>query len=1354
MSFIYKKAARILILAAAAVLTAGQSWGQRAVSKRFTMDDGLSSNGINNIIQDHMGFIWFGTGNGLNRYDGTTIKTYNYSPGNNGGLSSNAVFALFEDSRNRMWVGLDNGLDIYDPQTDSFYRFPIDLPDTKAGRQVNVIFEDSNGDIWLGCTYGVYRYDASSEELGLEYSDITGVTGIMQDRKGDIWISTFGYGIYKSDRSTGKLSQFVYTKENPQISDNCVLFSFEDSYGNLWIGTYRSGLERYDESAGRFVNYKHTDPDNVSYHLHHIMEYSPGKLMLASDNGISVFAVEEKELTYLKEESAGFGLGINSFVYSILKDAEGSLWFGTFRNGVEFRSAIRNNFGHHSTRMQGKGGSVTGSVVNTLCEDAGHNIWIGTDDNGIMLLDAATRQVTPFRTVADIGSSYYCVHDILVDNGKLFTVNYERGIEVIDSRSRTSKRYLLRPDQQHYNAYVLYRSSNGRIFASTDMGVFYYNRETDDFVNIGIYDMAVSMVEDNDRHLWIATNRNGLFCYDQKSGNLEHFTHDHGNAASLTHNSLTSLAIDGKGRLWVACGTYGMCLFDYQTKTFTRYEDLRLSNNKINGLVSSGNMMWISTERGLASFDPDSGAVVNTYTRSKGIYNDQFSPNSVLKTSDGRLWFGSADGVCSFFPQELSRDQWNPRVLITRMTIFGEDVDCTAKDSPLQRAIQYSERVRLKAHQSVVGLEFSSMSFVAPEDNNYMFRLEGIEKEWRIADGRNNKITYANIPPGDYRFVVRAANSDGVWSDRETTLAIEVQPPFFRSAVAVVLYIILGLASLALLTWYLLHRYRKRQRANAEKMNSEKEREIYSSKIEFFTNIAHEIRTPLSLIIGPLEYLMKSSDISDRHGDYFNTIEQNYRRLYALVNQLLDFRKMDSGIYKPSYSRCNVGSIAEDVISLFDISARQKRLEISLSVEPENMVATSDGEALTKIISNLITNAIKNTETSVSVNIRDCGESVRIDVADDGKGVPEKDRGKIFDAFYQSDDSAPIAKMGLGIGLYMTRSLVSMLGGTISVSDRNDGQHGAQFTVMLPKHSTNGAGSEDVVIEKNVNEYFVDTGFEEQFPDDPDEKTPEEAGKKYSVMVVDDNVEILDFLTKILDRDYFVISAQSAEEALKILETNQVNMMVCDIMMGGMDGLELCRILKNDINICHIPIVMLTAKTDMGTKLEGLESGADAYIEKPFSTMQLKAQLRNLLRSREELKHKFAHSPLSEVRITSTNKRDEEFLEKVTEIINANITDTLFTVDMLAKEMLMSRTSFFTKLKAITGLTPNDFIKVTRLQAACRLMSEGEYRPSEICFLIGFNSSSYFAKCFSKQFGMLPGDYIKIVKEKRKSTRS
>lgn len=1328
---------------------------QRIFSASYTMDDGLAANRVYSILQDSCGFMWFGTDDGLSRFDGVRFKNYYLSEHINA-TTSNSVKKIFIDRRGRMWIGLDSGIIIYDSKTDTFKPFNAQT-ETGETIQTHVIdmIEDNDGEIWIATNgMGLYRFSPNDNIKLRVYRNTPGkkncipqntIMTLQQDSKQNIWIGTYSEGLCCFNKRKNTFDTYKKTNQPQSLSDNSIQKIFEDSHGNLWIGTFQNGLDLFNPSTRTFTNFQDRSSNNLLYHIHDIKEYRPGELFITSDNGIGIFKAEKGEVIQSDHPQLKIRTGSNKFIYTIYIDKEESLWLGSYFDGIKFYSSFQNNFNYYSCSPSPT--NQVGKVVNVIREGKDDNYWIGTDDNGIFQFNAKTQEVTPFRNAASVGTTYYCIHDLLVDGDKLFAATYGRGLEVINLKSGKVEAYLHNPEDStsilSSRVFNLYKASNGCIYIGTSNGICYYNPEKNNFARIGSFAGRVTaIIEDYHGSIWIGTNINGLFAYNIKTQKLTSYQHSN-SPTSLTKNVITTLAIDSRKRLWIGTYGQGLCKYNEDTNDFTRYAHLKLPNKIITSIIPKGDLLWISTNKGLAVYNPDT-EYLKTYSKSNGLYNEQFTPKSGFQSSDGRMFLGSTDGFCCFFPQDLRENTYNPPVVLTNMTIFGKDIQANTLNSPIRESIGHTNEIVLNHNQSMIGFDFAALSYIAPKENNYQYMLEGLDNEWQFTKGSNNHLSYANLPAGEYVLRIKGTNSDKIWSSNEVQLKIKVLPPFLQSQLAYFMYAIILFFAILLTAWYYIKRTEKRQKDRIRRLNDEKEKELYNSKIDFFTNIAHEIRTPLSLIIGPLEYLMKTTSINNAYGEYLGIIEQNYKRLYALVTQLLDFRKVDSGAYKLSYDSYRIKDTLAKVICIFELSARQKKISIDTSTIPEQMTIVIDEEAFTKIISNLLSNAMKYAKSRISITATDSDSEVVVTVTDDGIGITDQEKTKIFDAFYQVKNNSELNKLGIGIGLHMTRSLVQLMNGRIEANDREDGESGISISVYFSKQAIISHSPQTT---KRVEDTII-TGNSNAEENEPETILPDEPIKKqYAIMVVDDNPEILDFLAKILSDEYFVISAASGEEALQILEKNKIDLIISDVMMEEMDGFELCGKVKNDINISHVPVILLTAKTDTESKIKGLESGADAYIEKPFSPFHLKAQLLNLLKKRESQQQAFASSPLSDLHAAVHNKLDKEFMNKCTEIILNNIEDTEFSVNTLAQELGMSRTSVFTKIKGIIGMTPNDFIKITRLKKACKMMVGGEYRVTEIGFLVGFSSSSYFAKCFQKQFGMLPTEFTKKAKE-------
>lgn len=1329
-----KKIDKILLVILLMLMRGLNACGQKMSSTVYTMNDGLSSNRIYSIVQDSCGFIWFGTDDGLNRFDGIRFKCYRF-PQILGESTGSSVRKIFIDSKKRMWVGLDSGIVIYNPYKDCFEVFDARTSEgEKVESQVTDIIEDQEHNIWIA-TFGkgLFKYSLTERgKLSVYRAGNDGpiqnqIMALCEDSRGNIWVGGYSEGISRYNRRT---KQFVhYTKENSSLSDNAIQSIIEDSHGNIWIGTFQQGLDMFDSQEDTFINYNDNSSGQLLYHIHDLLEYAPGMLLVASDNGANYFDTESKAIIPANASKQECRFNSDKFIYCMFLDKEKSLWLGSYYSGVEFISIFQNNFEYFSCTNDSEG-----KVINAIVEDGDGNCYIATDDNGIFIFNFRDKLIEPFYTAKDIGSTYYCIHDLLLDGDKLYAATYERGLEVFDLETRKKDSYLHNSQDStsipSSKLFKLYKASNGYIYIGMANGLCYYDPAANRFYPVQKCNSKVqTIVEDHQGIIWAGTASDGLIAYNLKKRETT-FYKNMSDTFSLPQNSITALAIDFQKRLWIGTRGQGLCLYNEQTDGFIRYDQLILPNGIVSSIIPKGDMLWVSTNQGLVAYYPKQHIVKN-YSRSNGLLNEQFVPNAGLEHSSGDILFGTVDGFCVFRPQNIQENTMEASIVLTGISLFGQDL-WPASDSPLKQSTVYTKELDLEYLENMIGFSFALLSYIAPDGNRYQYMLEGVDKGWQNIRGSNNNVFYSNLAPGKYLLHIKGCNSDGTVSKNEIILPIIIHSHFLLSTSAYILYAVLIMSAIFYAIWSYMRHCKKKQQMLVTKLSSEKERELYHSKIEFFTNIAHEIRTPLSLIIGPLDHLMQMTDINNKYGEYLNIIEQNYKRLYALVNQLLDFRKVDSGFYRLNYQNHNLLKLVQEVCIIFELSVKQKRLTINTSEIPADVVIFTDEEAFVKIVSNLLSNAIKYAHTQIDICYQETNDGFfNITVTDDGIGIPDQEKNKIFEAFYQVKNREGNNKNGVGIGLHMTHALVQLMEGQISVEDRKDNKTGISIKIHLPL-------KKNPVVQLPVSESErLDNSSVESL------SQPVKINQLYALMIVDDNPEVLDFLSKVLSVDYFVISAQRGEEALKLLESNKIDIIISDVMMDGINGFELCSKIKTNINFSHIPFILLTAKTDTESRIAGLDSGADAYIEKPFTPSHLAAQLRNLLRKRETIQKAYAANPLTEIHSISQNKLDEEFIQQCTSIIQRNIDNSEFTINSLALELNMSRTSVFTKIKVISGMTPNDFIKVTRLKMAAKMLVEGKYRITEIGFLVGFSSSSYFAKCFYKQFGMLPTDFVR-----------
>ena len=912
---------------------------------------------------------------------------------------------------------------------------------------------------------------------------------------------------------------------------------------------------------------------------------------------------------------------------------------------------------------------------------------------------------------------------------------FSKGIRVIDTRTGRIRKYDNdnKPGRLFSNyVFALCKTNSGRIYVGTMHGLQYYNRETDRFLHVPEINggkMVHDIREDSAGNLWVGTSSNGVYRYDARNDVWTQFLHDADDPNSLPYDNVTSVFEDSNRRIWLTTEGSGFCRFDPAGQTFVRYGsfDGMPSDVVFQIIEDDQGYFWITTDRGLALFDPRTGSVRQVYTVTDRLLSNQFNYKSGYKSPDGIVYFGCIEGLVSFNPETLlgRKTDYVPPIYITGFSLLNEKVVVGGRNSPLRKSIICSDSVRLKHDQNSLSLQIAALSYREPQTSRLLYKLEGFDDRWRQYTPESATITYSKIPYGKYNFRVRLADGSGnPDAESEKRLFIEVSPPFYLSTAAFVVYGLLAVGALVLTGIYHTRRNIRRQQQHIQAFEREKERELYNAKISFFTNIAHEIRTPLTLIKGPLENILAKQKTMDRNmAEDLIVMDRNTNRLLDLTNQLLDFQKIEKEHLSLNLTRQNVSDIVEETFYRFSSSAKQQHKTFELELGGGEAYAQVDREAFTKILSNLLNNALKYSETMIRVELTMLDNAFRVTVTNDGEVVPPEMREAIFAPFFRHTRKSE--STGTGIGLALSRSLAELHHGTLVMGGDRELN---EFVLTIPVCRQEAADAGDPASEENP------------------ESIPDERGdpgwEAYSILVVEDNPEMCAFIRRQVSENYSVLTAENGVEALELLEKNFINLIVSDIMMPKMDGIELCRRVKNDLRYSHIPLILLTAKTNLRSKISGMDAGADAYVEKPFSSDYLLSVIANLIKSRQKLSEAFSKNPLLLANTMATSSADTDFIVRLQEIIHANLSDPEFKINDIAEMVHMSRASFYRKIKGVLDMTPNDYLRLERLKTAARLLKDKRYHINEVCYMVGFSSTSYFAKCFQKQFGVLPKKFV------------
>lgn len=1304
--------------------------------KKYQVEDGLSHNTVWCGIQDSYGFIWLGTSDGLNRYDGRGNKVYRNVLNDKFSLDNNFVEALIEVDRN-IWVGTNSGLYIYDRDTDRFSYFD---KTTQYGvyisSEIKKIIRTRNGLIWIATLgQGFFIYDPKTDILTQNSIQTSFVWDICQSSNKDkVYVSSLQEGLLCFDGGGKFLKSYKVAIEDDlpdSYKINCIL----DVNGEMWLGAGSNLLSRLNEKTDAIENY---NASSLNFgNIHCLLSYTETQLLIGTDNGLYLFDRTTGAFSRADNPADPRSLS-DQTVNGMMWDAEGALWILTNLGGINYMSKQTKRFDYYSPAYL-SGVRSAGEVVGPFCESKEGNIWIGTQ-SGLYFFNSATRELTPY-TFKGFNNQKYDIRSLMLDGDNLWIGTYAEGIRVINLRTGSIKAYTHSrgiPNTICSNDVLcIYKDRKGEIFVGTSWGLCRYNPAADNFMtitNIGSMISVVDIYEDMYNNLWIATSNSGVFSFNTVNGHWKHFQHEREDSTTITNNSVITLFEDTKGTMWFGTNGGGLCSFDSKTEAFIEFDPQNnlLPNKVIYSIEQdqSGDF-WISSNAGIIKINPVTKTQFRQFTINDGLQGNQFMARSSLKSSGGKLYFGGINGFNVFQPERFIDNTYIPPVYITDIKLaYQSDEQEVKKLLQLNKPLYMADKVTLSYEDNSFTIRFVSLSYEDPAKNRYSYILKGVDKEW-IVNTEYNIASYTNLPPGEYEFEVRGSNNDHQWNKNTTTLKVVITPPWWRTNFAYFIYILLLLGWFVWVAWRWNLRVKLKYKRRMEKYQIAKEQEVYKSKISFFVNLVHEIRTPLSLIRLPLEKLQEK-EREGKEAKYLSVIDKNVNYLLGITNELLDFQKMESGTLHLNLKKCNMKELVTDVYSQFTSPAELKGLELEMSLPDGDLYSVVDPDKISKILVNLVSNAIKYARTHINLRLIAGETQYEIQVTDDGPGVPENLQHKIFEAFYQLPDDKVALASGTGIGLAFAKSLAEAHQGNLRLESKKVG--GSSFILSLPL--------EELKIEKPVD--LVETHSQNEEATDADEFSAEFAGKKFTVLLVEDNADLLNLTRESLSEWFRVFKASNGKEALKILSQESIDVIVSDVMMPEMDGLELCGKVKGNIEYSHIPVILLTAKTALESKVEGFECGADVYIEKPFSVKQLRMQIENLLRLRQSFHKLMVGLSSNNTTVPTTDlamtQKDYEFATKIQEVIAGQLADENFSIDTLAEQLHMSRSNFYRKVKALSGMSPNDYLKTLRMNRAAELIMSGT-RIAEVSQQVGFTSSSYFAKCFKSQYGVLPKEY-------------
>lgn len=1326
--------------------------GQNIAFNHLMVENGLSHNSVVAITQDKRGFMWFGTRYGLNRFDGQRVKVYKYHPGDSTSLPENLILCLYTDSKGVLWAGTTRGLVKYNPAGDAFEKITL-YPGQQSN--VNYIYEDRKGRLWIGSNNGLYLRTGNGFRA-FRQDSVNGIAGniircIYEDKNGHIWVGTT-QGLNKVVETGGQFSIETFLHEEGNANSlpmNYVSTITGDHYGRLWIGTQTAGVCLYNPAGRTFSRL--VQPAIVNNNIRRIIADKVGKMWIGTQEGLSI--IDPASLTgatYQHNPGNKKSLSHNS-IHSLFEDNNGSIWLGTYFGGVNMIHSYGTAFTIRQNNPPQPG--VSNNVISSMLEDARHNLWIGTEGGGLNYLDRQTGAYKYYRhqpgDAGSIGSNLVKV--VYEDRDRnIWVGTHAGGLNLLGKNGKFKRFFYDRQDAAALTLEItaLLEDTAGRFLVGTNSGLHVMHRrggaltEMQDSV-LRFFSSPSSiryLCRDSRGRIWIGTT-SGLFAF---AGDSLH---------QVQTGYINSIYEDSRGNIWVGLYYGGLVQWDAQLKNQTLYTEKEgLPNNNVLGLLEDDQKkLWISTDNGLVKFDPVK-KIFQTYTTSDGIAGNDFNYNSFLKDSRGELFFGGYNGITSFFPGRIIANTYTSPIVFTGLRLFNNPVGIRQADQLLEQDIGYTRKLRFRHHQEVFTLEFALLNYIKSNKNRYAYLLEGADRDW--IETNTPSVTYTNLSPGSYTFWVKGANNDGIWSP-PARMNITVLPPFWRTWWAYCIYALLLAAIFFLVIRFFFLRALLR-----------KEEDLHQVKLNFFTHVSHEIRTHLTLLMAPVEKMGHTLKKEDPLQQQLSTVRNNAGRLLKLVSELMDFRKAETSHLKLHVQEQNLIPFLNDIHTSFRELSLSRHIKTSFSHDMEDAPLYFDREQLDKVFFNLLSNAFKFTPEGgrVSLHVSRSRQTVVITVTDNGRGIAPEYLGKLFTNFFQVEDHG-LQNTGYGIGLALSRNIVELHKGSLTVESEPaaGGKEGRTcFTVTLLQGRKHFEGTGHVVMEGAVQ--AAAPGNAVQLAEGPTfgqwadgatapegsahtqtpagSVTPKPDAQPFTLHIVEDNPELRQLVRDTFRHQYQVLESENGAEGLALATAQIPDLVISDVMMPEMDGLQFCYALKTDERTSHIPVILLTAKSAQADQVSGLETGADLYLTKPFSTRVLELNVRNLLAAREKMRKKFGRQLRTDPQPVTPdalpNSLDTAFLEKVIQLVETHMDDPEFGVDMLSRKVAMSQPVLYKKLKAVTNMSVNDFVKSLRLKKAAALIRTKQHTVYEVAYMVGYNDRKYFSREFKKQFGKTP----------------
>ncbi len=1314
--------------------------------------------------------MWFGTRDRLNRYDSRNIKTYNYDYQDSTSISCNDyVFFVFEDREKNLWIGTSLGLNRYIPESDSFERILHKNTDANSlnNRNVYCAYQDRSGKIWFGGDKGLDMLSNSGSRKFTHFLKTSGtnrglpgnhVYAIYEDRHQNLWVGTTE-GLTRMSLRNGKyiFKNFTGSNSDPNgLDGDFVQAITEDQRGNICIGTQTGGVNLFDPKTSTFTHLRHDPLNNntlINNDIRKIVVDKNGMLWIGTMNGLDIYDEDRNKFKLYQHDIENRGSLSDNSVKDIYFDDNGTIWLGTMFGGV---NVIHPNTVPFNIYQASKyKNSISGNVISTIVEDAKQNLWIGTEGNGLNYYDKTKQLFKHYNNIpGDAGSlSTNFVKAIYRDkDNNLWVGLHQGGLDLFQPSSDSFKHYRHNAADPHSISSdiisCILEDSLDRFWVGTSKGLDIFDKKQQQFrtylkdpsIDFKLSSIGIRCIYEDSRHnIWVGTS-GGLNLLKAGAQSFIFFRPNDSDEKSIKGSYINCINQDNDGNVWVGSFHGGLSKYDPSDQTFKTYKikEGLPSDNVLNIIPVEGHYLWISTNNGLTKFNTITEKFKN-YTAADGLPTNEFNYNSSYKDANGNLYFGTYNGLISFDPKYIKENRIVPSILFTGLKLFNQPVGISDKTNLLQKDISLTKTITFKSDQNVFSLDFTALDYDKPNENQYRYILKGFEKNWNQVNLPT--VTYTNLPAGDYDFLVKASNSDGYWNNNTSNLHIIILPPLWKTWWAYTIYALSFAAALFLVIRFFRRQARLERDLYYEHLNYERQQEVHQMKLDFFTKVSHEIRTPLTLILAPVEKLIEATLDNPLVSRQLNYVKQNADRLLRLINELLDFRKIETGHLKLHVAEYDLIKFCQDIFFSFEWLSIMKNINYRFEPAIDAAMVFFDPAQFEKVLFNILSNAFKFTpdEGTVILSVDGDTEWVNINITDNGAGIAPDLQARIFEDFYQAPNNT--SSSGWGIGLALVKNIVDLHHGKVSVestlaTDTRSGK--TVFTVSLLKgqlhFDTVGLDdypAQDYAMQQFVNEDVI-VNTETQNRDD----------EKQTILLVEDNSQVRILIKESLAAIYNIHESANGAEGWDAACQFIPDLIISDVTMPVMDGLEFCAKIKTDERTNHIPVILLTAKAAYAHQINGLENGADAYLTKPFRMQLLELTIRNLMITRQSMREKFAQQITLMPKNIVIDSPDEKFLNKLMSIVETHMEDSEFDVARLVNEIGMSQSILYRKVKALTDLNTSDFIKSVRLKQAALMLVQQKLSIADVAYAVGFSDRKYFSKEFKKQFGKTPSEYV------------